>query len=90
MTPRQCPTGADGTLPLAGLPASLLKYQQIPDLYNRINGVTINLKELTPLTVPEESQASIMADGDNRTTGVSVLAVIKFVLDLALKKMAQG
>ena len=89
VTPRQCPTGgADGTVPLAGLPSSLLKYQQIPDVYNKINGVKINLSEITSLFLPEESQASIMGDADNRIAGVSALAVIKFVLNLSLRKMA--
>lgn len=43
---------------------------------------------MNSLFLPEESQASIMGDADSRFTGVSALAVIKFVLNLALKKMS--
>jgi len=69
---------------LLGLPPSLLKYQQLPELYNKINGVKLNLNEITPLFQPEESQASIMGDVDNRIAGVGALSVIKFVINLAL------
>ena len=87
---RQCLAGAaDGTLPLAGLPSSLLKYQQLPELYSKIQGIKINLNEIAPLFQPEESQASIMGDVDSRITGVGALSLIKLVINMALQKLAR-
>lgn len=80
----------DGTLPLAGLPTTLQKYQQLPDLYHKINGVKICLNEISSLFLPEESQASITADVDNRVAGVCALSIIKFILNHSLKKIARN
>lgn len=82
--------GVDGTLPIASLPATLQKYQQLPDLYQKINGVKICLNEISSLFLPEESQASITGDVDNRVAGVCALSIIKFILNLSLKKMAHN
>jgi hypothetical protein len=72
------------------MPPSLQKYQQLPDLYQKINGVKICHSEISTLFLPEESQTSITADAENRVTGVCALSIIKFVLNLSLKKVAHS
>lgn len=87
---QQTAGAADGTLPLPAMPASLQKYQQLPDLYQKINGVKICLSEISTLFLSEETQISMVADAENRAAGVCALSIIKFVLKLSLKKVAHS